>query len=205
MRTVTGLFDTHEHAAQAVRDLRGLGIPEQDISMVASNGARLSDEDFTDDVAEGAGAGMGIGAALGGAGGLLAGIGALAIPGIGPVVAGGWLVSTAVGALAGAAVGGAAGGLIGALSDAGVDERDAHVYAESIRRGGTLVSARVNETQANAADGILERHERMDVMARRAQLEQEGWDHFDPDAEPYTPEQIRDYRQTIYNTNPPIA
>lgn len=201
MRTVTGLFDTHEHAAQAVRDLKSLGIPEADISLVASNADR---DDFSEDVAEGAGAGMGIGAALGGAGGLLAGIGALAIPGIGPVVAGGWLVATAVGALTGAAVGGAAGGLVGALSDAGIPEHDAHVYAESVRRGDNLVTARVNDTQAPEAEAILDRHERMDLAARRVQYEGEGWERFDADAEPYTAEQIRDYRQTVVGY-PPIV
>jgi hypothetical protein len=66
--------------------------------------------------------------AVGGAVGLLAGLGLLAIPGIGPVVAAGWLVSTA----AGAAAGGATGGLIGALTQAGVSEEDAHVYAEGV-------------------------------------------------------------------------
>jgi hypothetical protein len=76
---------------------------------------------------------------------LLAGLGLLAIPGLGPVVAAGWLASTALGAVAG----GAAGGLIGALTAAGVSQEDAHVSAEGIRRGGTLVTASC--TQNNSA------------------------------------------------------
>jgi hypothetical protein len=64
-----------------------------------------------------------------------------AIPGLGPVVAAGWLTATAVGAAAGAAT----GGIVGALTEAGVSKDDASLYAEGVRRGGTLVSARVPE------------------------------------------------------------
>ena len=88
--------------------------------------------------------GAGIGGALGGGAGLLAGLGLLAIPGLGPVVAAGWLASTAVGAAAGAA----AGGIVGALVDAGEPEEHANVYSESVRRGGTLVTARVADQDA---------------------------------------------------------
>ena len=95
------------------------------------------DRDGVDDRAEGAGKGAGIGATAGGVVGLLTGLGLLAIPGVGPVVAAGWLVATA----AGAAVGGTAGGIIGALTQAGTSEEDAYIYAEGVRRGGTLVSA----------------------------------------------------------------
>ena len=73
--------------------------------------------------------------------GLLAGLGMLAISGLGPVVAAGWLVSTA----ALAVTGGAAGGLIGSLTQHGVDEDEDNAYAEGVRRGGTLVTARVPE------------------------------------------------------------
>ena len=63
----------------------------------------------------------------------------MAIPGVGPVVAAGWLVST----LAGAAAGAATGGVLGALTQAGISDDDAQVYAEGLRRGGAVVSARV--------------------------------------------------------------
>ena len=98
--------------------------------------------------------GAGIGAAVGGIGGLLAGLGLIAIPGIGPVVAAGWLAATAAGAAGGALVGAAAGGLVGALTQAGVPENDAHVYAEGIRRGGTLVTAKVDEPLVPTARNI---------------------------------------------------
>lgn len=200
MRTVTGLFDNRDQAESAVRALKDARIPAEDISVVANNadGSYSVDDG---DVAEDASAGAGIGAAVGGAGGLLAGLGALAIPGIGPVVAGGWLLSTVVGAAAGAVVGGAAGGLIGALTDAGVDERDAHVYAEGVRRGGILVTARVGEADADAAQAILQSDAGVNVETRRRDYEAGGWESFDETADPYAPDQIRDYRAGIV---PPI-
>ena len=72
-----------------------------------------------------------------------AGLGLLAISGLGPVVAAGWLASMALGATAGAAT----GGIVGALTQAGVSEEEAPLYAEGVRRGGTLVSARVPEAE----------------------------------------------------------
>ena len=123
MTVVTGLFDTQEEAATAVRALRDAGIDNTDISLVA-NGLD-SVIDYENELADDTGTGAGVGAVLGGAGGLLAGLGLLTIPGIGPVVAGGWLLATGVGAVAGAVVGGAAGGFIGALTAAGISEDDA--------------------------------------------------------------------------------
>ena len=200
MRTITGLFDTHEQAADAVRALRDAGVRSEDISLVANNAEGYAVDDG-DDVAEGAGAGAGIGAILGGAGGLLAGLGALAIPGVGPVIAGGWLLSTVVGAAAGAAIGGATGGLIGALTEAGISESEAHTYAEGVRRGGTLVTARVENAKADAADLILHRGGRVDIAARRKDYETEGWERFDEDAPAYTPDEVNAYRASYI---PPV-
>src|SRR6185437_14342197 len=122
------------------------------------------DADGTDDRAEGAAKGAGIGATVGGAAGLLAGLGLLAIPGIGPVVAAGWLASTAAVAVAG----GATGGLIGALTQSGVGEQEAHAYAEGVRRGGTLVTVRIPETDRARVEAILDRYSPMDTTTRGA-------------------------------------
>src|SRR5690606_20903634 len=152
---------------------------------------------------EGVAAGAGVGAVAGGGAGLLAGIGAIAIPGIGPVLAGGWLLATAVGAVAGAAVGGAAGGLLGALANAGVPEAEAHVYAEGIRRGGTLVSVRADDTRADAVAAILANAPGVDIDQRRHHYLAEGWHGFDETAPAYSEDQIRDYRGT-YGVPPPL-
>ena len=88
-------------------------------------------------------------------------------------------------AAAGAAVGGVAGGIIGALTDSGVSERDAHVYAEGIRRGGALVTARVSDELAPMAERILGQSTAVDLDSRRRDYEAEGWTAFDPDAPAY--------------------
>src|SRR3984885_8868127 len=122
--TISRLYDKYADAQQAVRGLEAAGVPHSDISIVANNsdnwygGKKDRDGDGVDDRAEAAGAGAGVGAGLGGAAGLLAGLGLLAIPGLGPVVAAGWLAATAVGAAAGAAT----VGIVGALTEAGVSK-----------------------------------------------------------------------------------
>ena len=159
--TISRLYDNHKDAQQAVQRLESAGVPHADISIVANNSDSWfntdkkvdRDRDGVDDRAEGAGKGAGIGAGVGGTAGLLAGLGLLAIPGLGPVVAAGWLAATAVGAAAGAAT----GGIVGALTEAGVSAEDAHAYAEGVRRGGTLVSARVADADRSRLDFNIER------------------------------------------------
>jgi hypothetical protein len=193
MKTVTGLFDTYSDAEAAVSNLEAAGIPSDDISIVSNN----SDGRYKDDTdaAEGAGTGAGIGAVLGGAGGLLTGLGLLAIPGVGPVVAAGWLAATAAGAATGAVVGGATGGLIGALTHSGVSEADAHVYAEGVRRGGTLVTARVDDAREVEADAILKGSNWVDPALRRRNYEGQGWKGFDPALDPYSADQVAEERK----------
>ena len=167
MRTVSGLFDTHDEARRAVHALEDAGIPSDDISVVSRHGDATADGGLA---AEGAG----VGAAVGGVSGLLAGLGAFSIAGIGPVVGAGWLATT----LLGAAAGGVAGGMIGSLTAAGVDAADARIYAEGLRRGGALVTARVEETKVPAARSILTQHNAIDTAARRKEYEGDAWDGF---------------------------
>lgn len=186
MKTVSGLFDTYSDASSAVSALEAHGIPSHDISIVSNDqDTRRTHDDGASGAAEGAGAGAGLGAAVGGAGGLLAGLGMLAIPGVGPVVAAGWLAATAAGAVAGAVAGGAAGGLIGGLADSGVSEDDAHVYAEGVRRGGSLVTARVEDHLKGEAEAILKQSNWVDPTARRQAYSEQGWTSFDHTADPY--------------------
>ena len=196
-QAITRLFDRHEDAAEAVRQLEAAGVPHSDISLIANNveGRHLSEgrRDGADDndTAEGAAKGATTGGLLGGGAGLLAGLGMLAIPGLGPVVAAGWLVSTAVGAAVGAAAGGAAGGLLGALKDAGHNDEDAHVYAEGVRRGGTLVSVRAaNDTDRATAERVLNGRGGVDAAARGASYREAGWQGFDPAAQPYSADDV---------------
>jgi uncharacterized protein (TIGR02271 family) len=180
-KTITAFFDRYEDASEAVRRLEAAGISHRNISLIASNeGDRYSSHasrtfDGTnhhdDEVSDGAGTGATVGTLAGGGAGLLAGLGMLAIPGLGPVVAAGWLVSTLVGAGAGAAI----GGLTGALIDAGVDENDAHAYAEGIRRGGALVTVRASDTEVDQIVDILDDEGTVDFDERETTWRSEGW------------------------------
>jgi len=209
--TISRLYDSPQAASQAVRDLEGAGVPSSDISVVASNadnwyagdGSRKTrkidrDMDGTDDRAESAGVGAGLGAVLGGTAGLLAGLGLMAIPGLGPVVAAGWLVATATGALAG----GAAGGIIGALTAAGVTKEDAEVYAEGIRRGGTLVCARVPDADGARYEAILDQSA-VNIRERAESYREAGWSGFDPSARPFDAEQVRTEREMYRDRSMP--
>ena len=193
MKTVTGLFDNYDQASDAVGELEATGVPHDDISIVASNsGGRLAGE--ASEAGEDAAAGAGVGAVIGGAGGLLTGLGLMAIPGVGPVVAAGWLAATAVGAVGGAVVGGAAGGIIGAMTESGVPENDAHVYAEGVRRGGTMVIARVEDDLVPDAEEILKQYNSVDIARRRNEYEAGGWTGFDPTADGYTGDDLEGAR-----------
>ena len=176
MLAVTGLFDSYDAAVRTVRELEASDVPEMDISFVA-HGADTRDvrSDDNTDAATGATAGASAGAVVGGGVGLLASLGMLAIPGVGPVVAAGWIIATAAGAAAGAAAGGATGGLIGALTSAGVSKEHANVYAEGVRRGGALVTARVDEAFVTVTEDIMRRHGRVDVGTRERAYRDSGW------------------------------
>lgn len=153
MVTLSRLFPDAASARAVVDELQAAGLPEDDIGIIAPSrsiamaNADLEnaddeidrDRDGTDDRGAMVNKSAGIGAALGGAAGLLVGLGAFVLPGIGTVIAAGWLAST----LAGAVAGGAAGGVVGALIEAGISENDAAGYAEGVRRGGILVTIRV--------------------------------------------------------------
>src|SRR5690242_324302 len=189
-QTVTALYDTYDSAVSAVNALEASGTPHSDISILSNNVDNQFNKHRSTNAAEDAGKGAGIGAAVGGVGGLLTGLGLMAIPGVGPVVAAGWLAATAAGAATGAVVGGAAGGLVGALTKEGVPEQEANFYAEGVRRGGTLVSARVDDARAPAAREILRRYKAVDPAVRGAAYRESGWTSFDEHAPVFTPEQI---------------
>lgn len=185
--TISRLFDDYADAQNAVAHLQDAGVAPDDISVIANN----ADKWFSPDYAAGAGKGAIIGAGFGGFGGLLAGLGLLAIPGLGPVVAAGWLAAAAAGAVAV----GAAGGVIGMMAEAGVAVNDAEIYAESIRRGGSLVSARVAEADRARLEAVLDPSS-VDVAQRRDRLTSSGWTGFDPAAPDFTSEDIRRERGT---------
>ena len=136
---VYGIASTPEQAESIVTRLQSLGIQTSDISVLFPDKAGTRDfaHEKNTKAPEGATTGGLAGMGVGGTLGLLAGIGALAIPGVGPLIAAGPIM----GALSGAAVGGATGGLIGALVGLGIPELEAKQYEGKVRAGNILISA----------------------------------------------------------------
>ena len=201
--TISRLYNSYPDAQAAINRLEAAGVDHGDISVLASNAdgwykddhpakpGTFPDRDLDgkDDRSEAAGTGAGVGAALGGTAGVLTGLGLIAIPGVGPIVAAGWLVS----ALTGAAAGGATGGVLGALTQAGVSKDEADIYAESLRRGGAVVSARVTDADASRLQAALD-SSAVQVADRGAFYRKSGWKTFDPAARPYTADQVKKER-----------
>lgn len=159
---VFGIASTVDQAASIVRRLKNAGFRDNDISVL------LPDKSGTRDFAhrqatkapEGASAGAGAGGAIGGALGLLAGIGALAIPGVGPFIAAGPIMA----ALSGAAVGAAVGGITGALIGMGIPEYEAKRYEGKVLGGNVLLSVHAETSElASTAKRVLEEEGAEDI------------------------------------------
>ncbi|MED3563384.1 general stress protein [Bacillus xiapuensis] len=134
---LVGVYDTENEAIRAVEDLKRQGYASEEISVIGKNREDVTAiNDVTGTKTEdGLAAGAATGGALGGMVGLLAGIGALAIPGIGPFIAAGPITATLTGAVVGAGV----GGLTGALIGMGIPEADAVRYEDYVKDGKFLV------------------------------------------------------------------
>ncbi len=170
-KTITALFDDKAVARGAVNELVDSGFDSNQISLISqadSNEATTPTTNLhasatteTKTIVHDAG----IGAVVGGAGGLILGLAALAIPGIGPVIAAGPIVA----ALAGLGVGAATGGLVGAMEDMGLSYEQLEYYAEGVRRGNTLVTVHADEANIDKAQEIIKRHHPVDLERRKAE------------------------------------
>jgi hypothetical protein len=161
---VFGLYPNRPSLEAAVDALKTAGYRNSDISVLLPESAGSHDlaHEMHSKAPEGASTGAGIGAATGGVLGWLAGIGALAIPGIGPLVAAGPIVA----ALAGAGAAGVAGGLIGGLVGLGMPEVEAKRYEGKIRGGRILLSVHADDRDwARRAQEILEKTGAEDVTS----------------------------------------
>ena len=202
-KTLTHIYSTYADAERTVRELKDAGLGDSHIGIVASNAdgwhkpgssdvnpKHDKDRDGKDDRSEGAAMGGSLGSVAGGAVGVAAGLGMLAIPGIGPVVAAGWLASLAAGAVAG----GAAGGIIGALVESGTSKENAALYAEAVRRGGAIVTAKVSDDDAAKYKTIMSQND-FDPSMRASAYRDTGWKGYDPAAPAYTAEEVRSERE----------
>jgi hypothetical protein len=191
-KTIVALYDDMTAAQDAVKDLISAGISRDSISLVANdvsgNYSEYANRDLTvtsesDDVSAGEGAGFG--AVIG----TLLGLGAALIPGVGPIVAAGPLAAVIMAGI-GAAAGAITGGVVAGLVDLGIPEEEANIYAEGIRRGGTMLSVTVNDEYANRVEDIMNRHAPVDLEHRTDAWRERGWETFDRDSTAYSRSEI---------------
>lgn len=165
-KSVIGIVDSKQQAETIVSDLQsaGFGLPDLSVLFPSPSGSQDFAFERGTKAPEGALAGVGTGGALGGTLGLLAGIGALAIPGLGPFIAAGPLLA----ALSGAAAGAAVGGITGALVGMGIPEIEAKRYESSLASGNILVAVHVDTPEAaRDATDVLKRDGARDVVSAR--------------------------------------
>jgi len=161
---VFGIYLSTSQAENAVDRLIAAGFVSDDISVLLpdNNSSREFAHEKNTKAPEGTATGVTTGGVLGGTLGLLAGIGALAIPGVGPLIAAGPIMGT----LAGLGVGGAVGGLIGALVGMGIPEYEAKRYEGRIREGGVLLSVHCSTSEAiDRAKEILKQSGAQDISS----------------------------------------
>ena len=161
---VFGIYTTTNQAEAAVNQLMSQGFSGDDISVLMedSNSSRQFAHQKNTKVPEGTATGATAGGVIGGTLGLLAGLGALAIPGVGPLIAAGPIMGT----LAGIGAGGTVGGLIGALVGLGIPEYEAKRYEGRIKDGGVLLSVHCNTSnEIDRAKEALERSGAQDISS----------------------------------------
>ena len=147
----------------------------------------------------GAAAGAVTGGVIGGVAGLALAFTSLTIPVLGPIIAAGPIVAT----LTGAGVGAVAGGLIGGLTDLGVSKEHAEFYAESVRRGGALVTVRTDDSRTDEVTRIMQRHGAIDINKRAETWRTSGWEGFDDAARPYSIDDLERERSVSTRTTTP--
>jgi len=162
--TVFGIYRDRRGVEDAVDALRAAGFRNTDISVLfpENQGTKDFAHEKSTKAPEGTATGAGTGAVIGGTLGWLAGIGALAIPGVGPLIAAGPIVA----ALTGVGVGGAIGGLTGALIGMGIPEYEAKRYEGRVKEGGMLLSVHSDNSEwTSKAKDILKRTGAEDVSS----------------------------------------
>jgi hypothetical protein len=195
--TICRLYDSYNDANRVVLMIEAAGLPASETSVISNNsdtwysaphnaGVVPIRKEGASSKAEGAIIGAAIGATVATAASLIT---ILAIPGVGAVVGAGWLAAL----LGSMAVGGVAGGLLGALTNAGISEEDAQVFVEGVRRGGTLVAARVPQAEVPRIEAMMNQSS-VNLGERRELYRRSGWQCFDPNAVPYTADQVRSER-----------
>jgi hypothetical protein len=162
-QAIAGFFKTRAEGEAAEEALLASGFTRDEVSFVAGDTSghqipALGPVETTGAESQAAGD-----AFIGGVVGLAAGMVAVVLPGIGPLIAAGPLAGTIAGAIGGLGVGAATGGIIGLLRDHGISEDEARFFAEGVKRGGSLVTVRTSEDRVDQARKTLERNGAIDT------------------------------------------
>lgn len=183
------LYEDMEDVRDAMEELLDNGIASHNISIMTNN----VDDRYTDYI-EGYDPDMTAedGAVTGALFGTFTGVVMALVPGIGPVLGLGTLLASAG---IGAATGAVTGGLVAALIKSGVDDDDANIYAEAIRRGGILVTVTVPEDREDDVEDILEDNGAIDVDDLGEYYRSTGWTRYDDTAPNYSNAQFREDRR----------
>jgi len=190
MKTVAAIFPSLMEAEHVVSDLKNLGIPSQGIHLVAGNddsrrGEYIQKAQFEETrTGLAAAAGASIGASVG----FFAGLVMLAIPGVGPIIAGGAIATV----LTGMGIGAAGGGLIGAFANMGMSHEEAHLYEEAVRRGKVFVAAQVSDDMEPDVIRVMDAHGALDVKDEAETWRATGWTHPYPNDSSITASQPAD-------------
>lgn len=160
-KRAVGVFSSRSEAEYALTELRDAGFKMDKVSVIAKDAERKGDiagvetQQGVGNINESAASGAMTGATMGGITGLIVGLGSLAIPGVGPILLAGEVVTTLAAAAAGAGIGAAAGGLLGALTGLGIPEELAQVYNKRISSGDYLVIVDGTEEEIYRAENTL--------------------------------------------------
>lgn len=195
MKTVTGVFSSILDAQRATLQLEGAGIPNEAISIIAGNESGRHREylEKSKHASRSAGAAAASGASTGGGIGIVASLVALAIPGVGPIIAGGAMATV----LTGLGIGAASGGLISALHDMAISHEEAPLYEEAVRRGELLVVAQVDDSMEIRTVDLMIANGGRDLRDVADTWRAKGWSGPKSDPHPYVSD------STIRSHEPP--
>lgn len=201
--TIVGVYDDFKSAHKAINDLTNDGISRDDIGLAVNNSGREGEysnlETNIQHYEDVSGSQGGVfGGVMGGLAGAAVALTAIAIPGIGPIIAAGPLV-TLLGGATGAVIGGTAGAISGGVAASlihlGISDDEAGYYAEAIQRGNALVTVTArDENQAALISDILRRYQPVNLKRRADEWREKGWQGFDRSQEPVTNDDPRDVK-----------
>jgi hypothetical protein len=184
MTNIVAVFSTLAEAERALIDVRAQGFPKESIHLIAGNDKSKHD-DYLHNAKEestSGGAAAWNGASFGGGVGIVASLVALAIPGVGSIVAAGPRATV----LAGRGIGAAGGGLLGVFKNMGMSHEEAPLYEEAVRRGSILAVVQTDEEHAPEIKKLMELHGARDVRNEADTWRQQGWSGPSTDPHPFS-------------------